>query len=166
MYNEAVSFSQLVGQIEELLLEEWGETYSFDTRAAMETGKITLCWKKTSQPVPLDFKLSKEAYEKGNFTWRDVHRRMKNCLPENMLKQSISDANSMLRNANRRAQNEVFRDYKKWCQTTADLLDSMFGLGFSKAFNEDPILPTRLQAGSIQALQFFVEQKIDYLKTV
>lgn len=160
------AFLEVLDQMEQLLLEDWGEIFIFDREAAIQTGKIILCWKKTNQPVPFNLELSGYAYERGNFTWRDVHRRLKACLPENVMKQSVSDINSMLRNANRRGLSTAFKDYKKWCQKTQNLLDTMLGPGSSTEFRKDPILPAGVKTGSIQALSFLIENKIDYLKSI
>ncbi len=159
-------FSQLVEYLENLIFEKWSDIYSFDSKACIETGKIGILWKKTNQPAPLKELFSKEAYEKGQFTWRDIHRCVKDCLPENMLKQSISNANGLLRNANRRHQGEVLRDYKKWCQATENLLRRLFGLECAEEFTKDPVLSSRYQADSIQTLQILVEHKIDYLRNL
>ncbi len=161
-----MSFLNLVKQLEDQLTEsEWAEAYVMDSKEAIHSRKITLCWRETQQPVPLDLNLSEEAYNRRGFTWRDVHRRMKDCLPKNMLKQSISEANSILRNANRRSTKDISKDFKNWRETTAELLDHMFGFGVSQNFKEDSVLPTHLQAGSMQAVHFLFEQKIDYLKS-
>lgn len=153
-----------VEEISHLLETEWANDFTFDHERALNEGVIILQWKATKQPVPINFEISERFFAQEFMTRREFLMRIKEYLPETMLKQLVSEANRLLRDANRRAIKEVERDLKKWIIKSAELITNIYGVDQGKLFGTDIPLPTGVKSGTIRAVQFVVEKKIDLLK--
>ena len=164
MPNINKSQSAVIAGIDELLREKWGEYFTFDRDFAEATGVVTLCWSLTGSPLPLNIVISTAALEKGHINWRELHRKIKLCLPDNVVKQKISEVNSLMRNANRRDLKAVETDIMNWIETTASDIQKVFGSAASIQFMANSTLPSGNRKGSIQDLHKRVEEKIDMLK--
>src|SRR4051812_25262698 len=101
---------RVIAQIDELLSADWGREFTFDRAQAETEGRVVLRWEKTNHPIPIKLEISEAALKKGRLNWREVHRGIKDCLASNMMKAQISEANILLRNANRRTFKDVEKD--------------------------------------------------------
>jgi hypothetical protein len=163
--NEYANGVILAG-IDDLLSADWGHHFTFDRHHAEKNGIIVLRWSATGCPIPLNVEISESASEKGRLNWREVHRKIKECLPENILKQRASEANFLLRGANRRNLRDVQKDFDVWLQKTSFNIEQMFGEDRAREFASKMQVPANLKAGSIQALQYSIEMKIDELRNM
>lgn len=150
--------------IDELLTGDWQDIFTFDRDIAKTKGVIVLCYKATNIPIPLNVEISEEASEKERLNWREIHRKVRECLPDYVMKNRISEANAILRNADRRIFKDVERDFKKWLQETSTTVEQVYGRDFSKKFLEEVSVPKEIRPTSIQAIQYLFKEKIDYLK--
>lgn len=150
--------------IDELLNEKWGEFFSFDRKYAKEKGVVILCWAATNAPLPLNIEISDVALEKGFINWRELHRKIKLCLPDNIVKQCISEINAVMRDANRRDLKSVEKDFENWSQKTAELVQNVFGGNARETFLAPFELPSNIRPNSIQALHALVETRIERLR--
>ena len=118
----------------------------------------------TEHPIPLNFEISETFFEQGFMTRREFVMRIKEFLPNQLLKRKASDANRLLRGAGRRTLRDVENDVKKWITETGDSIAQIFGLSHGTAFKAAVALPSGVKAVSINGLKFIVESKLDYLK--
>ena len=156
----------IVIEMNEFISSEWPDDFYFDRDEANETGTVVIRWALTKLPIPLNLDITEEAFDRGRIFRRELKRKISECLPGSLIKARISDANALLRGANRRDNKSAERLYKKWLLETADDLRKSMGSEASEIFLKEISPPTRFHSQSIQSLQFLVENKIDCLKNL
>lgn len=155
--------SDLINGINSLLEGPMGEAFTYDVGQARSEGKITLCYKATMAPVPIELALTEVAMKAGDLNWRDISRAMKDCLPDNILKQCISDGKTLARGMNRRHFKDVERDIKNWQAKVQRALTTIFGRSHAETFAEKVKVPASIRPNSLQSFHFIIEAGIDRL---
>lgn len=156
--------SLLIDGINDFLARGLEDTFVFDESLARKEGKVTLCYRETSQPVPLEVELTEIAIEKDRLNWREVHRAVKDRLPENVIRQLVSNAKTLVRGSSRRMIKDVERDIRRWQEAAFTELVLMFGWQRAQAFKEEIVLPADVKPGTLHALQYVVDANIDRLQ--
>lgn len=156
--------ARIVAEFEEFLEDTWPEVFTFDRDSALETGVIVFLWKKTGQSVPLRFEITEKNFEYGRVNRRELRQQLKDCLPDQIAKSSISSLNSIIRNANRRELTKSFKAVKQWEVATAQLLKAAIGREESQDFLKPAGANPNFSEKSIQALHSYAEEMIDRLK--
>lgn len=158
--------ASILREIDKLLDEKWGDVFTFDRNLAENKGVVILRWKATNAALPLKIEISDKALEEGRLNWRELQRKIKLCLPENMMKQRISEANTLMRLANRRNLKDVEKDLKEWLENTAEDIRRIFGASQSKDFLVLPEVASQQRNLTTQMLHSLVEEKINQLKNL
>lgn len=158
--------STILDEIDHLFDKKWSDVFTFDRSLAENKGIVVLRWKATNAPLPLKIEISDKALEEGRLNWRELQRKIKLCLPENMMKQRISEANTLMRLANRRDLKAVEKDLMKWLDETAQDIRKIFGTTQADDFLVLPEVASQRRNLTTQLLHSLVEEKINQLKNL
>ena len=153
-------------EIASIIGPEWADIITFDFKKAETKGVVVLQYRTTGADMFLNVRLTQEALEKGRINLREVRRKIKENLPELVVKRLTSEVNSLLRDANRRTLRDVSRDLDEWLKKTSSHLKRMYGREVAEEFSSEVPLPNHIKPGSIQGIQYVVETKIDFLKNL
>lgn len=156
----------IIKEIDDILSNGWVEHLTYDRDMAEKRGLIVLRWKQTGVAIPLPITISQEALDKGRLHFGELRRNIKKYIPTNIVNQHISDANAILRGANRRDMRRAIKDFNAWIQETGLSLEKMFGASTAEGFLVDVLLPNDIQPNSLHALQFLVEAKVEHLRNL
>ncbi|MBN8554357.1 MAG: hypothetical protein J0L93_02840 [Deltaproteobacteria bacterium] len=154
----------LLNEIDDILTEDWAASFVYDDELALSKGMVILRYKDTNRPAVVRLTMSLEGFENKKFTRRELRRQIKEAAPTTILNIRISEINHILRNAARRSFKEVEKDFAKWMKKVSEDLETFFGEKISNTFEKATILPPSIRPGSLQSLQFLIENKIDQLK--
>ena len=154
----------LLNEIDDILTEDWADSFTYDSELALSKGFVVLRYKNTNRPATVRLTLSLEGFENKKFTRRELRRQIKEAAPTTILNIRISEINHILRNAARRSFKEVEKDFQKWLKKVAENLEHFFGDKPARDFEKSVELPSSIRPGSLQSLQFLIENKIDMLK--
>lgn len=156
----------LVAEFEEFLADTWPVEITFDRAHGREAGEIIFCWKATNHPLPLRVKITVDQFNQGRVNRRELRQQIKDCLASNLIKQAISDVNSLIRNANRKHLTAVEKSIEAWTLSTAQKLRRSLGPSVEEKFVQEIPLPLSLKSASIQALHHIVESRVNILKNL
>jgi hypothetical protein len=163
-HNHAEGVRPVALEFEEFLEQTWPDQITFDREKANESGVIVFCWKQTLQPLPITFEISQATFGQGRVNRRELRNQIKENLPANLIKQCISEIFSLMRDANRKNLSKVSRMIDLWIQSTGQTLRKALGNQAAEEFLVRSSLPNHFQSGSIQALQYLVDQKVEILR--
>ena len=156
--------SDLIRGTDEMLKGDIGDAFVYDPQLAAKERRVVLCYRATNVPIPMNFPLSEVGMKTDKFSWREVHRAVKNCLPDNIVRQRASEANTLIRGIGHRSLKDSTRDFEKWKEKTQKSLADIYGHVRANTFMADVKLPSNIPSGTPQALRFYFEAALDSLK--
>jgi len=153
-------------EINRVIEDDWKQWISFDEAKAKAKGQVIIVWKITGIPIPMNIILTQETLDDGKINFRELRGKIKNNLPHLIIKDRISEINSVLRDANRRHLRDVVKDFKEWMSVTGQLLSKSLGHEIAETFLKPVEIPKNLKEGTIQAIQFSIEEAIERLYNI
>ncbi|MDB5036949.1 MAG: hypothetical protein JWQ35_477 [Bacteriovoracaceae bacterium] len=156
----------IIDEMENILDSELGEWLTFDRDLERSKGQVIIRWKVSLVPIVLKTEISQKALSDKRLSMGELRRNLKSFMPRVVLRQLISDCNSLLRNANRRKIHQVEKDVDNWTHSTAVMLENILGKSAIPDFVKKIEIPSKIKPKSLQALQFIVESRVDYLKKI
>ena len=148
-------------EIDGLLNEDWGSVFTYQRDLAQKNGVVVMLYAKTMAPVKLNLVLSAASFDNLEFGHRELRRKLKDALPENVISMRISEINRILRDAPRRKLRDVEKDFLNWVESSTADIQRCYGIEAAQKYS---VASASSPLGSIQDLQNSIEENIRCLQ--